>query len=273
MPPQSGRDLLAERLRAVRAPRFRSGSALARHLGWQQSKVSRIELGQQLPSREDLDQWIQAVDADPEELHQLLDEAHVQTVSSRSAARGDRGLPGAQDDLAALEQASTLVAEYQPHLVPGLAQTAAYARTWLTQPDRPTTLDTLDVDGVVRARLARQAILYQPEHHIVIALGEAALRNVQGDPEVQRQQLGHLHVIAELPTVELLVEPAATAMAVMRGFEVLDDRVILEDADGARHLTEHSVVARFTAALDALRNRAATGTQATALINNIQQSL
>ena len=82
MSARSGRDLLAERLREVRAPRFRSGSALARHLGWQQSKVSRIELGQQLPTRADLNQWVEAVGADPDELHQLLDEAHVQTVSS-----------------------------------------------------------------------------------------------------------------------------------------------------------------------------------------------
>jgi hypothetical protein len=59
----------------------------------------------------------------------------------------------------------------------------------LTQADRPTTVDTLDVEGVMRGRLARQAILYQPEHHIVIALGEAALRNIHGDPDV-RQQLG-----------------------------------------------------------------------------------
>jgi transcriptional regulator with XRE-family HTH domain len=272
MPPRSGRDLLAERLREVRAPRFRSGSALARHLGWQQSKVSRIELGQQLPTRADLNQWVEAVGADPEELHQLLDEAHIQTVSSRTAARGAAGLPGAQDDLAALEQASRLVAEYQPHMIPGLAQTAAYARTWLNQPQRPTTLDTIDVDAVVQARLARQAILYQPHHRIVIALGEAALRNTHGDVEVQRQQLGHLHVIAELPTVELLIEPATAAMAVMRGFEILDDRVILEDTDQARHFTEESIVARFAAALDGLRDRAKTGAQAAELIRKIERS-
>lgn len=273
---RSSRPRLAERLRAVRAPRFRSGSALARHLGWQQSKVSRIELGQQLPSREDLDEWIDATGAtgaDRDELHRLLDEAHVQTVSSRAAARGASGLPGAQVDLAALEGGSTLIAEYQPHMVPGLAQTAAYARGWLTQPDRPTTLDTVDVDGVVQARLTRQGILYQPGHHVVIALGAAALSNVHGDPDVQRQQLGHLQVIAELPAVELLVEPARVAMATMRGFELLDDRVILEDTDGSRHLTEPAVVARFFTALTALRRRALSGSDAIAAIRGAERDL
>jgi transcriptional regulator with XRE-family HTH domain len=270
---RSSRDHLAERLRALRAPRFRSGSALARHLGWQQSKVSRIELGQQLPSRDDLDQWIEAVGGDPAELHQLLDEVHVQTVSSRAAARGARGLPGAQKDLAALERTSTFVAEYQPHMVPGLAQTAAYARTWLTQAHRPTTLDDVDVDGVIRARLARQAILYRPDRNIIIALGEAALRNTHGDAAVQRQQLGHLQVLAELPTVELLIEPSSSAMATMRGFEVLDDRVILEDPDEARHLTEEAVVARFTAAINVLRQRALSSTDAILHMRDVELSI
>lgn len=267
------RPRLAEQLRAARAPRFRSGSALARHLGWQQSKVSRIELGQQLPSREDLDEWIDATGADRDELHRLLDEAHVQTVSSRAAVRSVGGLPGAQVNLAALERSSTIVAEYQPHMVPGLAQTAAYARSWLTQADRPTTLDTVDVDGVVQARLTRQGILYQPGHHVVIALGTAALRNIHGEPEVQRQQLGHLQVIAELPAVELLVEPAHLAMATMRGFELLDDRVVLEDTDGSRHLTEPTVVARFFAALTALRRRALSGPDAIAAIRQVEHEL
>jgi transcriptional regulator with XRE-family HTH domain len=269
----SAREHLAERLRALRAPRFRSGSALARHLGWQQSKVSRIELGQQLPSRDDLDQWIEAVAADPVELHMLLDDAYVQTVSSRGAARGGRGLPGAQEDLGALERASILVAEYQPHMVPGLAQTAAYARTWLTQANRPSTLDGVDVEGVIRARMARQAILYRPDRRVVIALGEAALSNTYGETEVQRQQLGHLQVLAELPAVEFLIEPSSSAMATMRGFEILDDRVVLEDPDEARHLTEGAVVARFVAALDALRQRALRSADAITRLRDIERSL
>jgi hypothetical protein len=98
------------------------------------------------------------------------------------------------------------------------------------------------------------------------------LRGTHGDAEVQRQQLGHLHVIAELPTVELLIEPATAAMAVIRGFEILDDRVILEDTDQARHLTEESIVTRFAAALDGLRDRAVTGAQAAELIRKIERS-
>jgi hypothetical protein len=121
--------------------------------------------------------------------------------------------------------------------------------------------------------MARQAILYQADRHVVVALGEAALRCTHGAVEVQRQQLGHLQVVAELPAVELLVEPMRCAMAVMRGFEVLDDRVVVEDADQARHLTDDAVVARFVAALDALRQRALSGADAIAYVRDVERSL
>ncbi|MDN5914416.1 MAG: helix-turn-helix transcriptional regulator [Pseudonocardia sp.] len=266
------RDMLARQLRDLRAPRFRSGSALARHLGWAQSKVSRIENGQQLPSRTDLDQWAEAIGTHAAELHDLLDRAHVQTVSTRAAVRSQRGLPGAQADLGLLEETSARIAEYQPHMVPGLAQTAGYARAWLSQPDRPTTVDVLDIEGIVEARLARQRLLYG-ERRVTLAMGIGALERVHGDVAVQRQQLSHLQVIAELPAVELLIEPAAAAMATVRGFELLDDRVILEDTDGARHLTDEAVVARFATSLDALRKRALAGCEALSAIDAIAARL
>ena len=269
------RDLLTDRLRELRAPRFRSGSALARELNWAQSKVSRIENGQQLPSRDDIDQWAAAVDADAAELHDLhdlLDRAHVQTVSARASARGQRGLAGAQRDLGGLEEASVRVAEYQPHLIPGLAQTAGYVRSWLSQPDRPTTVDQVDIERIVETRLARQRLLYG-EHRITIAMGVAALERVHGDAAIQRRQLSHLQVIAELPAVELLIEPSAAAMATVRGFELLDDRVVLEDTDGMRYLTDEPVIERFSAALDALRAHAAAGPDAVALIDSIAARL
>lgn len=81
-------DHLAERLHALRAPisirispRAPPGLAAEQGLG--------IELGQQVPSRDDLDRRIDAVAADPVQLHQLLDEVHVQTVSGRGATLGD----------------------------------------------------------------------------------------------------------------------------------------------------------------------------------------
>ncbi|MGH3997806.1 MAG: helix-turn-helix domain-containing protein, partial [Pseudonocardiaceae bacterium] len=46
----AARARLGDRLRELRAARFRSGAAMARHLDWQQTRVSKLELGSQLPS-------------------------------------------------------------------------------------------------------------------------------------------------------------------------------------------------------------------------------
>ncbi|MBN9735532.1 MULTISPECIES: helix-turn-helix transcriptional regulator [unclassified Pseudonocardia] len=267
---------LGDRLRELRAGPFRSGSELARHLGWQQSKVSRIEHGRQLPTRSDLDRWARAAGADDEAraaLHDLLDRAHVSTVSNAAAGRRPGGLESLQDDLRDLERASTLVAEYQPHLVPGLAQTPAYTRAWLTQAARPGLAGHVDVEGIVAARSARQAILHEPGRRVVLAMGEGALRSVHGPAEVQRRQLGYLQVIADLPAVELLVEPFTAATATLRGFQLLDDRVLLEDADGTRHLTDPDVVTRFRGTLDAVRERAVTGEAVITLLGDVMESL
>lgn len=51
------RALLARRLRELRAAAFPSGSALARYLGWHQTRVSKLEQGNQRPSDDDLRQW------------------------------------------------------------------------------------------------------------------------------------------------------------------------------------------------------------------------
>ena len=41
-------------------------------LGWQQSKVSKIETRKQLPSEEDISAWVGAADGSPETASELL---------------------------------------------------------------------------------------------------------------------------------------------------------------------------------------------------------
>lgn len=54
-------------LRRLRARRFRSGSELARHLGWPQPRVSKVETGRRLLSQDELGVWLSAVGASPDE--------------------------------------------------------------------------------------------------------------------------------------------------------------------------------------------------------------
>ncbi|MEW1569781.1 helix-turn-helix transcriptional regulator [Streptomyces sp. NPDC093509] len=58
---QSARVALGARLRMLRAEAGLDGQGIAERLGWQRSKVSRLETGKQTPTSEDLRQWAQAV--------------------------------------------------------------------------------------------------------------------------------------------------------------------------------------------------------------------
>ena len=58
---QSGRVSLGARLRELRTEARFDGKGIAERLGWQRSKVSRLENGKQTPSREDLAAWAEAV--------------------------------------------------------------------------------------------------------------------------------------------------------------------------------------------------------------------
>ena len=77
---------MAARLRAVRTRAGLSGKDLADARSWAQSKVSRIETGKQMPSRDDIEAWAAVCGVSPEETAELLrlrDEARVAHVAFR----------------------------------------------------------------------------------------------------------------------------------------------------------------------------------------------
>src|SRR5437763_1350134 len=124
------RERLAHRLREVRESTGLSGRRFAEEkLGWPQSKVSRIETGVQIPSDEDVQAWVQAADAPPDvatALFDMLAAVQAEYLASRDLIRRGEYVTR-QSVLADLEARAARFAEYQPALVPGLAQTAAYA--------------------------------------------------------------------------------------------------------------------------------------------------
>lgn len=112
---------LGTRLRGLRASAFRSGSTMARHLGWQQTRVNKLEHGYQLPSPEDLDAWVAAVEASPHvraELGDLLTNARIQ-YSSWAGVYRCGGVADRQAEIGAAEAGAALLRGYQPSLIPG----------------------------------------------------------------------------------------------------------------------------------------------------------
>ena len=263
---------LGERLRAVREAAGMSGLELARALGpgWRQPKISQFETGTKLPTRTEIEEWADKTGADPAPLLALQEKAAAEYGPWRDRIAGAGGPAAFQDELGALERSCTeLLAEYQPALVPGLLQTAAFMREMA---EREEFLDQYgitpdNIGQLIAAKIRRQAILHEGGREIVHIMGEAALRTRIGQISVQtmRRQLGQIAETATLPGHVLGIVPFAVAspVAPASGFVLYDhDLAVVETLGGRLQFADPELVARYSRWLEQLRQAAVTGAQA-----------
>jgi|SRR5450755_640638 transcriptional regulator with XRE-family HTH domain len=113
--------------------------------------------------------------------------------------------PASFRPFAAYEEIATALRSFEHTLVPGLLQTPEYARAVLAV--RPNTSPD-ELDDMVAARLARQAILDQDSPPALWAvIDEAVLHREIGGAKVMADQLLHLVDMSDRPNVTLQVIP------------------------------------------------------------------
>lgn len=259
---------LANRLHDVRTHARLTGKDLATRNNWQPSKVSRIENGRQVPSPADIDAWVRACGAGPEaaqELLRLLDEVKTQHRDWRRRMR--RGQAPVQASYNDLVQGSRMIRNFQTACVPGLLQTAAYARRVLDEMVTLHDLDVEDVDGAVAARMQRQQFLYDTSKQFEFLLAEPVLRWVLCSPDVMHGQLDRLQTVIGMPNVRFGVLPMGVQLTTtpQNSFEVYDDLAIVETFTGET-VHRDGQAARYAAVLDRLWADAVTGDDARRLI-------
>ncbi|MEV5983664.1 helix-turn-helix transcriptional regulator [Streptomyces sp. NPDC052051] len=146
---------------------------------------------------------------DREAVGRLLDLARLDR--ERRKAKGwwqDSPHPGTLTEYIALEDAASRLRTWQVSLVPGLFQTAEYARSLAVSEGAGVWEDPDEIERLVEIRMCRQQRLYGERPLEVYAIvWEAALRQLIGGPGVMRAQLEHLLKVAELPNVRLQVLP------------------------------------------------------------------
>jgi transcriptional regulator with XRE-family HTH domain len=159
-----------------------------------------------------------------------------------------------------LEEAASSIRCYEMQRIPGLLQTADYARAIaiLGHPGRSDD----EIERRVSLRMARQAVITRPAPaHLWMVLDEAALRRPVGPPEVMSGQLRHLMDMADRPNVSLQVVPLTTwgPAAVGGPFTVLrfsepdlPDVVYLEQLTSALYLDKRDTVDHYMAVLERL---------------------
>jgi transcriptional regulator with XRE-family HTH domain len=218
---------LAERLLGLRQAAGLTGEELAAALGWVRSKISKIENGRQVPSREDITAWTEAC-GHPEVTAELLDLlADVQTIHTRWRRRlRDGGHASVQQDIDTLARTATRIRNAEVSVIPGLLQTAGYARAIATQVS--AIYGTADIDAAMAARMRRQEILYEPKTFEFI-VAEAALRMLSCPRKVMLGQLDRL-MSMDLENVTLGIIPMGRElhMSLYNGFLLLDDLLVVE---------------------------------------------
>lgn len=215
--PAVRRRKLGEELRALRDRSGLTSGEAARLAGWHQSKISRIETGRSGVKPEDirllLDVYGEIVSPEQRALLEALSASAAGPNPGGDAGRGRqwwhdyRGLlPQEYRDFISLEAGARSARTVELSVVPGLLQTAGYARA-VTRAALGG-LPEPKVDALVEVRLARQKVLRaDPPLELSAVLDEAVLRRQIGGPGVLAGQLRHLVEVGRLPHVRLQVLP------------------------------------------------------------------
>lgn len=192
---------LASELHKLRESAGLTQAQAAQMLGWNRTKIVRIEGAQQVPTVDEVEHVLESYGPTDEAIRLAL----VQLA--RDARR--RGWWTAYGDVLAgshieLEDAASRIRVWQAQVVPGLLQIPAYAREVIAA----EVSDSDEVERRVDARMKRRTLLDRadaPELDVVLA--EEVLRRLVGGRPVMRQQLAELLRAAERPNVSVRVVP------------------------------------------------------------------
>jgi hypothetical protein len=174
--------------------------------------------------------------------------------------RWDGGYPSWFAEWVETERRAASLCCWEPLLVPGLVQTADYARALF---EAWRTADGDELDQLVGGRIDRQSILELPDPpSLWVIVDEGVLRRRIGSEKIMYDQLAHLAGMADRAKVTIQVVPSevgahvgllgAFAIASVDGAGI----VYMESPDQGQTTETRSVVAKVSATFDTLRAEA-----------------
>ena len=201
--PEVHRRRVREALRSARRQRELTQETVAARLNWSKSKVARIESGQVGVSVTDLRALLALYQvSDPDQVTRL--EAGTREGRRRTSSwrRYADVLSPAFVTYLGYEESATRIRHFQPAIVPGLAQTPAYARAVLG-----AAASGEELTRRLALRTERQhRVLGRPDSpRLHLVLDEAVLRRRVGGPGVLAEQLRYLTELSVSPRVTLQV--------------------------------------------------------------------
>ncbi|MER5513985.1 helix-turn-helix domain-containing protein [Streptomyces sp. NPDC002763] len=182
-----------------------------------------------------------------------------------------------------LEGAARVIRSYEPHFLPGLLQTEAYARAVL-EAGTIGHSDPAAVERHVSLRLTRQRLLEQDDPpHLWVIMDETVLRRpVTTDCAVMREQVDKLLAFVERDRITLQIAEFASGphpgtyapFTLFRfGEPELPDMVFTEYLTGALYLDSRDEVGAHLEVLDHMTARAASAHRTEELLREYRDNL
>lgn len=191
---------LGEEVRRARlAAGFTSQDQLARRLGFDRTVITKIETGERPPS-------VEVADALATVFAQLAGGRFTELAEVARRAFGK--FPGwFERDWLPVERDAASLRWWEPLLIPGLLQTAEYARA-LFEAWQPAA-SAEDLEALMTGRLDRQRILdRETPPDLRVVLDEPVLRKAIGSAKIMAAQLEHLADLSCRPMITVQVVPA-----------------------------------------------------------------
>lgn len=278
MGPTVPRIMLGSRLRKLREDaaltREEAGYAIRAH----ETKISRMELGRVGCQTRDV--------TDLADCYGLIDTfERKRLVELARAGRKRQAHSDLLPDWAAtyfdLEEAASRIRTYEIQFIPGLLQTAEYARAVIAEGHPGNTAD--DIERRVAVRMNRTHLLLRPDPpRLWAVVDEGALRRRIGGRAVMRAQLERLLEAAKLPNITLQVMSAVAgghaaeggAFALLRfPYPELPDVVHIEHLTRGFLLDDTDEVETYAQAAEKLAVQAATPNESLDILATLREEV
>lgn len=241
--PTVRRRRLAVELRRLRGGR--TGTTVAKALGWSAAKVSRYELGQGTFPLEEIEKLLDYYGVTDPRRAQLLDLAAEANERGWWYDYADALTPEYME-LIGIEAEAVSELAWQVVAVPGLLQTEAYARAVHTAHQQVVLMPPGIFERRVAVRMIRQQVLTtrNPPLELSAVMDESVILRMVGSEKVMFEQLLHLVEVSRLPNVSLRILPLESEMSLMAdsflvfGFSSDDETAKLGDVVSTEAVTD-----------------------------------
>jgi transcriptional regulator with XRE-family HTH domain len=194
------------------------------------------------------------------------------------ARRWDGPYPQWFRDWVDAEETASALRWWEPVLIPGLLQTADYARA-LFRAWQPASSADENLDDLVSARLERQEVLNRVSPPLLwVVLDEAVLRRLIGSRKIMRDQLLHLadescrpHITVQVVPAELGAHTGLLGAFIVAEFEGAPGSLYAEMAVQGQVIEKPAIVGKAALAFDRLRAEALPRSASRDLIGKVAE--